>query len=262
MLLILGILLSSCGGSSPTTISANLGPMPTDVPELSNGVFGFQRAGPVLHRGSKVVFVVFDTLWDMGSTLDRWAEVKALSQFGTWSGLMEGQATAHAFPITQFTAGRNPFTPTPDLSHATYRSRYVAFVHHVMQSKQNGPPSRLPPAQEVLLARYGHLREQLYPENNTLWPVILVGGYAMHGQVVTSPMSVAAPSLTASQSKLFAWFQKEIAYGGKDPEQEFWVTPLNDFASTMVAIICHADGQEPANACNRPVIHAIEHRLP
>jgi len=254
--------LTACGSSHAAAISANLGPMPTDVPEFSNGVFGFQRAGPVLRQGSRVEFFVFDTQWDAGSALDRWAEIKALSQFGTWKGLAEGQTTVRALPTTTPNYAQAPFTPTFDLSHATYSSRYVSFIHHVVQSKPNGPTTRLPPAQEVLLTRYGHLPETLYPENQTLWPVILAGGYAMHGQIVTSPIPMADPRITSSQSKLFAWFQREITRGGKDPEQEYWLTPVNDFASTIVAVICHADGGKPTGACNRSVIHAIEHRLP
>ena len=260
-LVALGAVLGACGGSSSPTVSANLGPMASDTPEPSSGVFGFQRAGPARRQRSKVQFLVFDTLWDPGSALDRWAEVKALEQFGTWTGQVEGQTTVKIVPTITPNYAKSPSTPTFDLSHATYTSRYVAFVHQVMQAKPLAPPTRLPPAQQVLLTRYGHLSEHIYPEDQTLWPVILVGGYAMHGQVVTSPIQTNMPGLT-TQKQLFAWFQRETVHGGKDPEQEYWVVPLNDFANTIVAVICHADGQRPAAACKPPVIHSIEHRLP
>lgn len=250
--------LSACGSSRPTTISANFGPMPTDVPPPSEDVFGFQPAGPTLRHGSKLEFLVFDTEWDISSLFDRWAEVKALSQFGTWSGLKAGAVDVPTGIYLNVSVGRK--WPTLDLSSARYRSRYVAFVHWIVQTKENGPPRRLPPTQEALLAHYGRLSESGYPQRITPWPVIIVGGLAMHGIVSDPPSDLCGQNVCGSP-RTFQWLRRFVAERRPDPEQAYWQTPLNDFANTIVTAICHANGGKPANACNRPVIRAIERRL-
>lgn len=248
------LLLGGCGGSSHA-ISPNLGPIATDVPEQSEANFGFQPAGPVLRSRGRVEMLVIDTSWDVGSSFDRWAEVKALNQFGTWQGIRASTVNVPNGKYLTFVVV--PQWPTLDLSSARYSSRFVAFVHRVIQVKQDRPLEKLPATDQVLLSRFGHLGETAYPQKISPWPVIIAGGFAMHGIVSNPPESFSGSAVVT-----FRWLRKEISGNVDDPEQRYWLTPLNDFASTLVAVICHADGQRPASTCSRPVIRTIEHRLP
>src|SRR5947209_1110900 len=77
----------------------SLGRPTGDVPEAYADLVGFHPSGPVLRQGGKAKVFLFDALWDIGTAMDRWFVVKALAQFGTWSGLDRGQTTEKDYSI-------------------------------------------------------------------------------------------------------------------------------------------------------------------
>lgn len=240
----------------------NLGSPTNDAPAPYEHLDGFRPVGPVLRDHGKVEVLVFETLWDGGSALDRWPIVKSLAQFGSWTGLGKGTTTEPLPPNRSnpgFLAGSarpNPGVPTFELSHATYRSSYVVLVHPVLQTHSHTPIKRLPGREEALfqrVLRLPQLQERDYP-----MPAVVAGGYGMHGAIDDPSYALyneSAPG--SSEFYTFDMIQRAMQAGDSGTGLGFLVREFNSYANVLTALICHADGQKPGSVCQHAAIRTI-----
>lgn len=251
---------------------ANLGAPTSDVPQPSASLDGFRAGAPDLHIQRKAEVLVFESLWDGGSALERWPLIKALGQFGTWTGLKAGTTTEPMFPPHRAASGALvpawPEFPTFDLTQARYRSPYVVLVDRVMQVYSQGPVRSLSAAEGALLARYrrlptavsimgGDARPRPVP-----YPVIVIGGYGERGPFEDPAFVIGATTgqgPTAWQT--FESLRKQFQLGDAAPGTGWIVREFNTTTNMMTALICHADGMQPGRVCHRPNIEAIVRQL-
>lgn len=115
---------------------------------------GFRRVGPTRYAGPRAEF-----LWigseagqDGWSADQRWPVIKALQQFGTFSGLRAAPQRC------DLVLGQHSCrVPTFDWSHAVYRSRYVSFVHRELLDSNSRDYQRLLPWEHKLFVRYSEI---------------------------------------------------------------------------------------------------------
>lgn len=240
----------------------DLGKPGPDVPGTYDTLENFAKIGANFRVGHKVEFILFDTSWDNISAASRWAVVKALEQFGTWSGLREGQAS---LPLNYPQPGYSPGSTVPgeppyatyDLSHARYHSPYVVFTHRVVQSKKNGPRLALPRREATVFARILRMPPVPAPEVNSpnavaALPAVILGRYGMHGPL-TVPYDLTGRDLPAR----FVQVQKLIQGGDRfEPG-----TQANLFTNVVSAFVCYQDGRVPRFVCNRGPVRNVLRRI-
>lgn len=251
---------------------ANLGAPTDDVPGPPARLGGFYPGAPVLRQQGKVEVLVFESLWDGGSALERWPLVKALGQFGTWTGLAPGKATEPLVPAHRGASGQviPPWPPFPtfDLSHARYSSSYVVLVDRVVQVHSQGPSRPLPSTERALLARFRRAPPavQLMGGNGrplpVPFPVVIVGGYGERGPFEDPGFVEAAITGQGPPTwQTFSSLRKQFLIGDEAPGTGWMVREFNAATNVITALICHADGNRPAVTCNRPAIRAILQRV-
>lgn len=164
----------------------------------------------------------------------------------------------------------DPSMPTFDWAHATYHSRYVAFVHYDLTDRGL---HLLPGRPHLELALFNRYVRILLPPTHTwhgaVWqtvtrppstgrgfPLILVGGYlnagpnyAVPGDLGSKVMGLALPFAAIQRSLGVA-----VRSGRRPPEL---VTDFNAEANLLTALICRADGKRPGKGCSRPAIKSI-----
>ncbi|GAC1472818.1 MAG: hypothetical protein PVSMB7_25950 [Chloroflexota bacterium] len=217
-----GIIATSSGPASPWLGS----PSDAQAASLTNGY----RPAPVLRSGHKPEVLFVGALYCPFCASERWALVKALGWFGSWSGLQS--STSHA--------GSGGFSaiPTFELLHAHYRSRYVAFVNRDIEDENSQPLQTLSPAQQALFNRYD-------PTGGI--PMVLVANRVMLGAAY-QPSELAGRSFTSVQGAL------------QHKTSPQYLQDINGEANRIAAILCRTDGEQPASVCSRPSVRQWESR--
>jgi hypothetical protein len=261
----------------------NLGPPTNDLPPKPAPVLdGFARKGPVLKQAGKpeVLFIGTEVSGEgSGTAVELWALVKALDQFGRFSGVgmaetqnCEGTTaqTARCFSPSNFNRGYAIL----NLDHARYTSRHLSFVHKDLIDHSLHVNSNFSPVESSLIQRYIRRyanpptaqwsdfawQESTQPRENHGLPLVSIGGYLR----VDSGVAIAG-DLTPSTSPMplsFSAVQDSLRRGKAVGGAPYSLVPdVNAEANVLTALICHADGKQPASVCNRPVIRAIVKRV-
>ncbi|HUZ70785.1 MAG TPA: DUF929 family protein [Candidatus Saccharimonadales bacterium] len=162
----------------------------------------------------------------------RWPLVKALSRFGTFSGLGQRQSTAG---VDGF-----PSLATYDFNRATYRSQYVAF-QAVETADADGNPLQQPDATQASLIN------QFDPSGGI--PFIFVAGrYA--AQLPYSPSLL--------EGRTFEQIRDDIDGANPDPLGQ----AIDQEADVITALICSSDSMQPATACSTSQVQRLVTAIP
>jgi len=218
------ILLAACGEAAAPSAAPNAsGGAPT-----ASALQGFHRVfdQPNLSGGHPLTLFVGGQFCPFCASM-RWPLVKALSRFGTFSGL--GQINSR-----QGTDGFNSIG-SYDLTKATFKSDYVT-LRMVEVADANGNPLQQPDAETAALLN------KFDPQGSI--PFVFVGG----SYVAQLPYS---PALL--QGKSFQQILDEV--NSSDPGQ--LGRAIDAEADGITAIICKTDGAQPAQVCNQPAIQAL-----
>jgi len=208
-----------------------LGSLTTDLPGGPYLAF-FRNGQPVLRYHRRPEMLVIGSQSNGWSAIENWALVKALSQFGTQSGLTPTSTRADS----HYGFGG---IPTYDFSRVAYRSRYVSLVYRDLTTR-DGTPLQHASASETRLAR----------RFRGVGPFMLVGGYA-RGVSPLAPGELDAPSGSGlSFDSVLQDLQLHHA------RQQF-VDEINVEANVLTALICHADRGMPATACTTGAVRTI-----
>lgn len=206
-------------GATTQAIAASLGAPTSAVPSSPLG--NFSKVGPSVRQHGKPQLLFVGALYCPHCAVERWALVKALSQFGTFSHV---RSTTNGDGV-----------PTFDLTASRYASRYVAFDHKDLEDQRYKPLQTLNPGENAAFQRFD-------PSGGI--PLVSLGGYAMSG----SPID---PSELSGRS--FATIQQALKHGSSMAA----TTDINAEANVLTALVCHADGMKPGATCNRPVIRRL-----
>ncbi len=220
--------LVGCGPAAVAPSATNVAPAPT-----AYDVNGIHRvyAQPKLIQGKAWTLFVGGQFCPFCASM-RWPFVKALSRFGTFSGLgeMHSQLGADGFNFS---------IPTYDFVHAAYTSRYLA-VRLVEVADANGNPlQRLDDDETDLVNRW---------DPNGAIPFVFVGGTYV-AQLPYSPLLLQGRS-----------FQQILAETNSATPGEVGQA-INAEADALTAALCTSDGAQPASACSDPTVQALIHRL-
>lgn len=213
------------GSTAEAAVTSSLGAPTADIPSPPAGQF--KPAGMMLRSNGKPEVLFISALYCPFCASERWAIVKALGQFGTWSNL-------HSSESAQGSGGFG-LIPTYDLMHATYRSPYVSLVTRDIEDRSGKPLQQLSPQQQTLFNRYD-------PSGGI--PMVLVADHVMLGAGY-QPSAIDGKSFHAVQSGL----QRDAPDG--------FVHDINGEANVITAYLCRADGGKPATACTRPAVRQI-----
>ena len=210
---------------SENAVAASLGATTSDIPSPPTGAFN--HVGAPLYQGGKPELLFIGAQYCPHCAGQRWAIVKALDQFGTFSNVTSS-------------ANDDGTIPTFNLHDATYTSKFVAFVHKDLEDRSHQLLDSLSSDQQAIFS-------QLDPSGGI--PLITVGGYALLGD---------GYNLSLIQGKSFNAVQRAMQRGNRsDP----LVLAVNAEANSITAFICHADKMQPQTVCNRPVIRSIVSHL-
>jgi len=247
---------------------ANLGP-PTDAAPPYLPLDSFQRVGAPLYQGGKVELLFISSQGDSYAAAERWPIVKALGQFGTFSGLR---------PAFSDLTRSCPGVPTYDFTHAVYRSRYITFIHRDLQSwdqknkaNPNPPLQRLSAGELALLRRYGRVGlspaagvpDLAYRLRHMYPPMELLGGYVMndaypaYGSMVPGSGGCIVAYTEPAPESAFGQIQSALLAGYRNHSDRPYVFEIDVEANVITALICHADKGRPASVCHRRVITGI-----
>jgi len=243
----------------------NLGKPTSNVsPAAYFPLSGFHRIGTTVHAGSRTEMLVISdnsvSSLPFYSTYERWAIAKALTQFGTLSNT---QPVDRPFVVLKTQGKEYPQPPTGatiDWSGATYRSRYLNFVHRDLfrydrTTETNKPFQKLSKSEHALYRRM-FARRNPKPGPG---PLVVIANYAQTGsQVIISGDFLTAPGPSGDFGPPLSYDTIQSALvNGKDPPLTKLVEDVNGEANIMVALVCHADGHKPAKVCGRPAIRQI-----
>jgi hypothetical protein len=245
---------------------------------------GFHKSGIVLRSGSraKVLFLGTQLPWDEGSARERWPVIKALEQFGSFTGV---NAVPHPCFYNTYAKKDDCFLPTFDWSHSTYRSSYVVFEHKDLATATDRKQryyQRMTPIERELFVKYARSPIRLGnqdPDRIYASALNFAPGYSTH---VLPLIAVGAYVQTLSQVILRGDFQNESLIHPGDPNAgtvtqyltfdqlrqalkaatnpdntSNLVVDVNAEANIISALICHVDGLKPAKVCGRAAIRHI-----
>jgi hypothetical protein len=252
----------------------------------------FYRIGTKLRQGGKPELLFIGTQIDNRSAAERWPLVKALQQFGSFSGIRSmvtiprmcrfGNPAAgvnctfgsnsSAPPAAGMTGGY----PTFDWSHARFSSRYLTIVWKEIIDQKVKIHHNLSPTELSLFNRYA--RQTQYPNWDTSvmhmavdefgysylqpsripkwFPLVLFDGYIETGSQIAI-MGDLTPALSPFPLP-FSVIQQSLQRG--KPVGKASASLIHDYnaeANIITALICHADGKKPASVCGRRVIKRI-----
>lgn len=252
---------------------SNLGKPTNDVSPLSSfPLDGFRHDGHILRSSFRPELLFLGTLSldDHGSQIERWPVVKALDQFGSFSGLKPWMP-----PCPRGRSGPAPAIYCPfasfDWSHATYRSRYVTFVHRDLVDEKHRLYQRLTPNELRLFHRYeAHgksyrdsvLRSITFgsPTTARVLPLVDVGGYhqTLSQILIGNDLSYLPPGQGTTYNVPLSFGKiQTILQSGQDSGGSRTVENVNAEANIMTALICRTDGLQPHHVCRRPAIGQI-----
>ncbi len=218
------ILLAACGEAASPAAAPNAS---VGTPTAST-LRGFHRVfdQPHLSGGHPLTLFVGGQFCPFCASM-RWPLVKALSRFGTFTGL--GQINSQ-----RGTDGFNSIG-SYDLTKASFQSDYVT-LRIVEVADVNGNPLQRPGADTTALLN------QFDPQGSI--PFVFVGG----SYVAQLPYS---PALLQGKS-----FQQILDDVNSSNPGEIG-RAINAEADSITAIICKTDGAQPASVCNQPGIQAL-----
>jgi hypothetical protein len=236
-------------------------------------------------------------LFDNASAMERWAVVKALDQFGSFSGVKQAHQMCGASTNTSLTVC---YVPTFDWSHASYRSRYVTFAHRDLLDIKGRRYQPMSQKEHSLYLRYArdntgpwismtHDPQSIYYKDapdyvhvTVTWgmlsqgeltdrrlPLVMIGSYLQTVSQFLSPASfekLAVPTVppgpgtpvpTDMTAITFDQVRGELASGRRTSTDARLVVEVNAEANIMSALICHADGKKPKSVCRRPAVASI-----
>jgi hypothetical protein len=213
---------------------------------------------------------------DMKSAVERWPLVKALEQFGTFSGIKRMPRVCIPEALISSSVCQ---IESYNWHGATYRSRYVTFAAHELIGLNGKPLDGLSGQDLTLYDRYSRRKGSFFkhdpldalhtllpggaPSMHTL-PLVVIGSYEQTIDQIVVPgvfqtldyATVATPGQApqAYYSGLsFADIQSTLA-AGKPGEL---TVEVNAQANVITALICHADHKKPAAVCSRSAIRRI-----
>ncbi len=174
---------------------------------------------------------------------ERWALVVALSKFGTFSNL--GRTTSSSTDVY-------PSTQTFTFHGSTFSSPYLVFTPVEQTTNQPSgsgytPLDTLTSEQQSLLSKYDG---PPYTSANSSGgiPFIYFAGHYIISGATYSPQVLQGLDMGTIASQL------------SDPSNDV-AQGVNGSANLIIAAICKATGQQPANVCNTPTIAKAESSL-
>jgi Domain of unknown function (DUF929) len=216
--------LHSGAAASTSPAIADLGAQTSAI--ASPPANGFTRVGAPLYQNGKPELLFIGAQYCPHCAGQRWPVVKALSQFGTFSGLRSTSSSEAAIP-------------TFDLTRATYASKYVSFDHKDVEDQNHSALQALDGTEQTMFNRY---------DSTGSIPLVLVGGYASVGD---------AYNLADIDGKSFGSVQHALQRNDGSPI----VADINAEANALTAFLCHADGMKPGSVCGRASIRTIVRSL-
>jgi len=223
------ILLAACGEAATPAAAPN----PSGGAPTASTLRGFHRVfdQPHLSGGHPLTLFLGGQFCPFCASM-RWPLVKAMSRFGTFSGL--GQINSQ-----QGTDGFNSIG-SYDLTKATFTSDYVT-LRMVEVADVNGNPLQRPDAETTALLN------QFDPQGSI--PFVFVGG----NYVAQLPYS---PALL--QGKSFQQILDDV--NSTNPGQIGQAVDAE--ADGITAIICKTDGAQPPSVCGQAGIQALTKQAP
>jgi hypothetical protein len=224
------------------------------------------------HGLPELLFIGTQT--DGPSAAERWPLVKALDQFGTLDHVRATKSRGMPSVVP-------PIFPTFDLSRATYRSHYLAFVHKDMLDASGHLYQRLSKQEQAIYVRYARAANEPFkndpnrvlataifgnlPASTRRFPIVVVGEYLeTYSQDVResdftqqTPAPGGTPGIDFKTEGLPFSAVQDAMIQNKDPSGTRVVEDVNAEANIITALICHMDGRRPAQVCNRQGIKAI-----
>jgi hypothetical protein len=241
---------------------------------------GFRHMHASLLPGSKPEVLVLGTLDvdDIRTAMERWPLVKALNQFGAFSGLKAVDRDCSApHPLMRIACS----LPTFDWSHARYQSPYITFHHLDLLTPKHKPYQRLTGVDRRLYDRFSRIGgsgftndpddvmntvlQSTNPKTSRALPLIVIGHYLQTISQLVQPGDFTVNSATppppgqfpSAQVLSFSTVHDHLV-SGTDPPSSHLIEDVNAEANIMTALICRADGEKPAHVCQRAVIKEID----
>jgi hypothetical protein len=202
----------------------------------SHSPAGMQR------RNGKVLVLFVGALFDGPSAGERWAVMKTLSLFGTFSGVQAttSNPTVKGQPQVK--------VPTFYLVHARYHSKYLTFSHAEVDDSYGKAYQKLSPADSSIVRATGL----------QYLPIIVVGNY-----MLSRPMVVAQEFKSpGGQPYTFDQIRAALAshYNKLDALGQL-ISDINAETNVLTAIVCHATGNRPASVCGVKTIQKLEKHI-
>lgn len=254
-------LLMGLGPVYAARATINLGAL-TDATDQYHPLGYFRNAHAGLRTGVKPIVMFLGSQFDGGSTIERWAVVKALQQFGKFRGMAAMTTLAVCDPHVTDHCVTIPGPATPNITRASYASGYVVFDHKDLLDVRQKRLQSLSPTEHRIFMRFayrkspkGHSADAPNPYWTIMgprWPVVVVGDF-----VETSPLGPVA-DLEDWQGRPYSFQQIQRALQQNDV-QHFGsaVGPINAEANIISALICYQDREQPAAICGRPFIRSL-----
>jgi hypothetical protein len=244
------LLLLGTASTTRTTVHAQtttgncitcLGTLTNDtIMYMPLGRYSRDPAGAQRRNGKPLVLFV-GALFDGPSAGERWALVKALAQFGTFSGV---QATTSNPAIKKQPKVK---VPTFSLVHASYRSQYVTFSHSEIDDSYGNAYQKLSVADSNVVKASGL----------QYLPIIVAGDY-----MLSRPM-VVAQEFKAPNGVPYAFTQLRVALGAHYDKLDALgqlVSDINSETNILTALICHATKGQPTTVCGtKTIIKLMKH---
>lgn len=215
---------SSSAGGAATAVASTLGPPTSDI--SSPPIGRFTHVGTPLYQHGKPELLFIGAQYCPHCAGQRWAILKALDEFGSFSGLTSS-------------TNDDGTIPTFDLLGATYTSNYVSFVHRDLEDRNHQPLETLSSTEQSLFNQY---------DSSGGIPLVVVGGYSLIGD---------GYNLADISGLSFRTVQTALQRG----DSHVFVPEINAEANAITAFICHADRMKPASVCTRPIIRTITSQL-
>lgn len=263
---LVGAIALSAGVAFAANAIVNLG-KPANI-QSTNVYFplsGFHRVGVSLGQHGRPVLLFMGLKGtEQSSAMERWPLVKALDQFGSLAG---AKVVEPGCPYRSQYGTPVCSAPTFDLSHASYRSAYLAFVN-VDVATFNGTKLQLgrPLAgtEKTLWQRYACSSQFPCPAPGrpAQEPLVVVGGYLQtSSQMLVFPdFAKPAPgsgTAVSTEPLSFDTIHQALLAGKNPPYGNHLVEDVNAEANVITALICHADGRRPGSVCGRSIIRDI-----
>jgi len=167
---------------------------------------------------------------------ERWSIVKALSNFGTWSGLGPDTSADEEAGFSRI--------PTYSLIDAKYESQYIAFGHKETADR-NGNPI---PGQE--LTDFEQKWFNQYDSKGGV-PFLFVNGKYVQLSSGYSPGLLSGKTYDQVKADVDS-NNANVAY----------VAAINKEADILTAYLCKATNNQPSNVCNDPKIAQLVTQVP